>query len=248
MPEGLRDLQLEFLRAVMMGGAAPASVEGDGRADAAARVAVYANMGAARFRDALASVYPVLLRVLGDDAFTELCASYMAAHPSRHPSLRWVGRDMPSFLGGSGSGGECDLAALEWARHDVWDAVDEELLDMPAVAALGPEGIGDLELRLVAAHRVVAVGHAVEPVWRGQAERAEVSKGMLLVWREDVSVYHRRVGEEEAGALGMAAVAGMSFGDLCERLASGRRAEEAAQVAAGMLGRWVTDRLLVRCV
>jgi len=157
-----------------------AQVHGDARLDAAGRLGVYATMYRARLRDALAGVYPALLWVLGDDAFTELAADFLDAHPSRQPSLRELGRPLPDYL----AGWQAELAALEWARHDVFDAVDEDVLTMEAVAALGPQGVAALPLRLIAAHRRVPVTHNVETVWKqhsvdGEFEAPVETPGVL---------------------------------------------------------------------
>jgi len=243
----LRELQLAFLEAVAGGARDPALerlIVGDARLDAAGRLDIYADMYRLRLRAALAATFPLTAQALGDEAFAARADAYFAAHPSRAPSLRDAGARFPELL----EGWRADLARLEWARHDVFDAVDEATLDEAAVRARGPEGIAELPVRLVAAHRRVAVAFAVEPVWRaladdGAPDGAEPGPRTLLVWREGVTVYHRRVDavEDDAPA---AAAAGLAFGALCERLAETLGAEAAPRRAGELLRRWLHDQLL----
>jgi hypothetical protein len=228
----LRELQLAFWNAVTAGGPPPPLC-----GDAAARVAIYADMYRLRLRAALASTLPLTAQALDD--FDAVADAYFAAHPSRSPSLRGCGDGFADFLG---PGWHADLARLEWARHDVFDAVDEVILDEAALHARGADGIAELTVRLVAAHRLVDVEHAIEPAWRALADGArpdpvEPGARTLLVWREGVTVVHRRVDRDERDALAAAAT-GLPFGALCERLAEPRRAAE-------LLLQWTRDQLLV---
>src|SRR4029077_19404566 len=97
-----------------------AAIVGDERASAIERLDVYANMYFFRILDALRGDYPKVLAVVGDDAFHNLATDYLQAHPSRHPSLRFVGAALPAFLRGHALAGPRPwlpgLAPLEWAR------------------------------------------------------------------------------------------------------------------------------------
>jgi len=215
-------------------------VVGDDRLSAAGRIGVYADMYRLRLRAALAATFPFTAKLVGDAAFDALAGRFFARHPSRSPSLRDAGAAFPGFLAARGCGWAADLARLEWARHDVFDDVDEPVLDVAAARALGPLG---LEVRLVRAHRLVGTRHAIAPAWRDLADGREpgvppVEPSQILVWREGVSVFHRRVESPEAEALA-AAAAGLPFAALCETLADG-----SGQLAASLLGRWLSDRLL----
>ena len=66
----------------------------------------------------------------------------------------------------------------------------------------------------------------------------------MLVWRKDVTVYHRPVDEAERTALGRAAE-GTTFGALCEALAATLPPEEAITRAFAWLSTWLADELLV---
>jgi putative DNA-binding protein len=249
----LRELQLAFLDAVRAGdggaGGLALRIAGDDRMDARGRLGIYADMYRLRLAAALAATVPQTAAALGEAGFAALAAAYFDAHPSRSPSLRNAGAQLAAFMSRRGDGWLADLARLEWGRYDVFDAVDEPILDEATARARGPEGIAELQVRLVRAHAVIEVEHAIEPAWRALMDGApagvpERSPRSLLVWREGSTVYHRAVDAVERAALG-AAAAGLSFGALCERLADLLPPAEAAQRTGALLLRWLRDQLLV---
>ena len=150
-------------------------IHGDARASAEERLAVYSFMYGARLVEALASQFPRLAHLLGAEAFADLTAEYVAERPSRHPSLRELGRALPGWLAAQRPDAPAlaSLAALEWARADVYDLADEPAMTLDAPRAFPSERFGELPLKLIAAHRFVAVD------WRdrGVVGRARAKRG-----------------------------------------------------------------------
>jgi hypothetical protein len=230
-------------------------VAGDARASAVERLDVYANMYFFRILDVLRADYPKLVAVLGDGAFHDLATDYLQAHPSRHPSLRFVGAALPGFVARRVAERPWlgELAALEWARVDVFDRADAPVLDRAALAALAPDDFGALALARVPASALVPARFAIEDVWRAVEAGAEPSDAApaeeghaVLVWRKDVTVHHRAVTAAERRAFEQLGT-GTTFGALCAALAETAGSEDAAaQLAARCLGQWMADELLAR--
>jgi hypothetical protein len=221
-------------------------VAGDGRASAEERVHVYAHMYRARLVEALEAQYPRVARRLGCEGFAALVADYTDAHPSRHPSLRFLGQHLAAWLEEGTDGlGLAELARLEWARADVFDERDEPLLDLEAVRAWPPEALGSLPLRVAPASRLLELDAGALALWDDpEGELAACGRTAVLVWRKEVTVYHRSVEPAERDALARAAD-GTTFGALCEALAAALPAEEAIQRAFAWLSTWLADGLLV---
>jgi hypothetical protein len=232
-----------------------AIIAGDARASAALRLDVYANMYFFRILDVLRSDYPKLLAVVGDDAFHNLATDYLQSHPSRHPSLRFVGAALPGFVARHALAAARPwlgaLAALEWARVDVFDRADALVLTHEALAAIEPEAFAEIALAPVPAAALVPAAWAVEETWRaieaGQAPRAPAGASAahaVFVWRRGVTVQHRAVEAPERGGLELL-LARTTFGALCTALGEELDSEEAAaQLAVQLLGRWLADELL----
>ncbi len=234
-------------------------IRGDARASAEERLAVYAFMYGSRLVEALESQFPRLGRLLGADAFAELTADYVADRPSRHPSLRELGRGLPAWLAAQHADEPtlAALAALEWARADLYDLADEPAMTPDAPRALPPERFGELPLKLIAAHRFVAVDLATEALWDGLAPNAAAppnvlarsleagSAATLLVWRQEIAVYHRAVDPEERAALALVST-GSRFGVICDALSAAHGDETAASRAFSWLSTWISDGLLTQ--
>jgi hypothetical protein len=100
--------------------------------------------------------YPKVAVVLGD-RFAPTVRGYIGRHPSDHPSLRHFGRHFPEFLGAGGLSDAppwlADLARLEWARIEAFDAADGPTLSFDDVQRLPDEAWPDLRLTLVPSFR-----------------------------------------------------------------------------------------------
>ena len=254
-PEGVRAGARDLCRRSEL-----ASVEldflvlGDERLDAADRLDIYADMYFYRLRDCLAEDYPKLEARIGAQHFHNLVTDYLIAHPSRHPSLRELGRALPDFLEAHPLGREfralADLARLEWARVDVFDERDEAPL---ARGELLERGASDPEFRvgLAAAARRLNLDARVLEHWRepGAAPESEAREpAHVLVWRRDFRVFHRSLAGDEARCLAALAEAPRTLGQIGECLAEAlhpSEAETAGARLAELLEGWLRDGLLV---
>ena len=132
--------------------------------DAAERIGIYRGMYPLRMREALESDYPTLLHFLGDEGFDALVRDYVTAFPSRSYTLNRLGDHFPEFIAaarGLPRPAFCaDLARLELAIAQVFDADESPALDAEAVAAMG-EAVADLRLSPVAAFRLLGFRYPV---------------------------------------------------------------------------------------
>jgi hypothetical protein len=226
---------------------------------ASERLGIYAHMYFARLRESLREDYSACTHVVGDAVFERIVVRYLVTHPSDNPSLRHHGRHFPEFLRRQAAAlavdcGElrsdlADLAALEWARIEVFDAPEAATLGASTLAALEPAAWADLALRLIPAHRVVTSEHAIDALWLA-AEHGGVIAGprpeeqQLLVWRRGFSVFHRVVSGDEARALALLEHPA-TFAEVCTAFAHGRPIGEAAHRAVVALEQWLADQLLM---
>jgi hypothetical protein len=232
--------------------AAEALVKGDDRLGAVDRLDVYANMYFFRLLEVLADAYPKVAAALGETAFHNLITGYLEACRPRHPSIAMAGDRLPEFLAGHPYGAEkpwlVPLARLDRAYAEVFDGPDGETLTLDDVRALPPEQVATLPLKLIPCHRLLLHPIAVDPLWRAleEGEDGEPGEGpeVLLVWRQDIAVYHRAVEGDEGELLALAAE-GTSLQRLCDHVAA-PSTEEAAQQVFHLLARWLSDGLVLR--
>jgi hypothetical protein len=230
--------------------------------DYATGLAVYRHAYRARLAEALADNYTVLARALGDEAFDALAQAYIAARPSRHPSIRWFGGELASFMAAAGDdlvphASLADFARMDWALRGAFDAAEAPPLDPATLAALGPDDWAGLVLHLHPSVQRVVLAHAIEPAWRvlrewepeSGAAQPELDEPVphehtLLAWRQHGETRWRSLEALEAVLL-QAVAEGAPFALLCERAAASLGdAETAAPAVVGALQRWLADGLL----
>jgi hypothetical protein len=231
------------------GARARALVAGDERLSAVERLDIYANMYFYRLRDALAEDFGAVCTVVGQDNFHNLVTDYLIAHPPSHFSLRYAGRNLPAFLLRHPLLRHwpylADLARLEWAILDAFDAADAAVLEPSTLTAVPAERWPALRFQLTPSLRLLQLEWPADEVWE-QVQRKETPAApartavSVRVWRQDLRVYHRRIDTAERAAL--TAIRGAaSFADVCEEITA---CEGGADRVFALLQTWLADGLL----
>jgi hypothetical protein len=252
-PEGARPGLEELARAGELDEATlTAWIAGDERLDALGRVDVYANMYFFRLHDILAEDFAKTAAILGEARFHNLVTDYLLVHPSTHASLRWLGRELPAFLAAHAYGREFpwapEMAALEWARNEAFQARNAPAISRGDLAAFPSERWGDLAFTLrpdvsfaTASWDVAGLFERID----GGAPPSEPERREqhLLVHRPRFAPEVEEIAADEARAL-EAVAAGRTFGEVCDALApTEEQVQEAATRAATLLAGWLEREL-----
>ncbi|HEX5066802.1 MAG TPA: putative DNA-binding domain-containing protein, partial [Myxococcota bacterium] len=144
-------------------------VVGDARAGAVARLEVYANAYFARLLEVLTEDFGALAAGIGADGMNDVATAYLGACPPRRPSIRHAGDRLAAFLAEHPAALPfrrrwpwcADLARLETAILDAFDAEDAPLLAREALAATPPDDWAALRLRLAPCVRVLRLAWPV---------------------------------------------------------------------------------------
>ncbi|MEO6327191.1 MAG: DNA-binding domain-containing protein [Thermoanaerobaculia bacterium] len=217
------------------------------------RLAIYQEMHLPRMVDALASDYPMLLSLVGREAFEELVAAYNRVHPSRSYTLNRLGDRFPEFLATHGAARgrqvRADLARLELAMTEVFDADETACVSSEEIAAIPPQAWSRARFQPIAALRLVSLetnAHALFSALRaGEAPVASRRKREhVLVFRRDYGV-RRRALVPAAFALLQELVAGETLVGALETLTRSRRSIASDAVGTWMR-EWITDGLFAR--
>lgn len=212
---------------------------------------IYARMYASRLHDALAEDYPKLRAALGDEPFAAIARGYVRAHPPRSFTLRDAGQGLADHLRAAtavppGPPWAADLAALERARVEVFDAPDATPLAHADVVALA-DRLPELALAWIPAAVVVPLAWAVDDLWSAIEDDQPIFEPaceprVVRVWRRDRAVLHRTLDGDEA-ELARSLASGAPFAEACELL--GRiHGDDASPRAAELLIRWLYEELL----
>ena len=212
------------------------------------RLNIYANMYLWRQVDALREDFPKLAAILGDEPFFSHCEAYLAAHRSQSPDLGKLGRNLSPFTRTAAGLAQrealADLAALEWARAEVFFEATAEPVGADAMAAVPAEAVPGAVLRFVPAFRLLSVGHEVVGLWRqldreepADAPSAVVEPTRIAIWRPAFEAFHTPIEGPEALGLDRA-VAGASIEQICD--AFGQLPQPAASAFAA-ISSWIHE-------
>lgn len=215
---------------------------------------VYRHAYLARLVEIVRNDHPLLLRYLGNEAFSELAEKYAAACPSQNPNARWFSHRFPDFISDVRPSephlGE--LAALERALNDAFDAPDAEPLALSDLSAIPPEIWSELVFEPHPSARRLAFATNAHALWLAlkddkalpQVEPLPLAQS-VLVWRHDSTPKVRRMSAEEA-MMWNEAVNGVPFGGLCELAAIYDDPDTAPLRAAQHLQGWILSGLLLK--
>jgi|HubBroStandDraft_6_1064221.scaffolds.fasta_scaffold430534_2 hypothetical protein len=222
-------------------------VRGYDDTDRKTRIGVYADAYFLRLRDVLGEDFPRVAALLGD-RFDEVVKGYLEAFPSRWPSVRRLGHALSEFLRRRTDTPKClaDLAELEWARIEVFDAPDAECATIEDFVSIPAEAWPALRFSAIPAIKILRAQYPVHHLWSGERS-LEVTAGetSLRVWRaNDCRVFHALMDKRESAAI-QKMISGAPFAAICETFADLPEAV-AAQESAALLVRWIEDGIIHR--
>jgi hypothetical protein len=215
------------------------------RLSAAQRLDIYREQFWLRHEESLREDFPGTSALLGPE-WDDIVRGYLKAFPPTTPSLRELGFQLPGHLEDQGhfEGSVLDMARLERAYLEVFDAPDEPPLDPAHVGALSPEQWPLARLGISGALRLLELGsHAADlrRLLRSGAlveleERAKPT--YLAVYRRELGLWDKEISRTAHELLGRLA-SGQALGPACEATAAGR--PEAARELDTQLGEWFAD-------
>lgn len=203
-------------------------VDGETPVGAVVGMNVYNDAYFARIRDTLGEIFPTIKERLGcAEAFGAMVMSYLEHCPPASPDIKFVGARMEEFLQSHPE--LSPIAALEWARFDLYDIEeDTEALTLEAFAGRPNDAWADSRFTFRSVARLVPGG---EP---------------HLVFRKGEDVFH-----EPLDAAALAIAEALNRRETLETIFSGvARATEAelgpavAQKTMAILSRWVAFSLV----
>ncbi len=167
------------------------------------RLDIYAHMYYMRLIEILQQEYPTTLQILGRETFVRVCRRFIEKHPSRHRSLNRLSEKFPDFLAralprGHRRGLAVDVARIERAMEDVFDAERAQPLTAAAFAAIGAEQWGRVRLRVTPALRFLKLRYsandymnAVRAKATTRIPRPRARGSFVIVFRRGFQVFRK---------------------------------------------------------
>jgi hypothetical protein len=168
------------------------------------RFQVYRNNFIVLNGDAIADMYPVVKRLLGDEAFRILATAYVRNYPPSDRTLLLYGEAFADFLASipelSELGYLSDVARLEYAWTAAYHALDVETLKPDQITELSDSSFEHLKLRPHPSIQFLESKYPVYRIWTlnqtdDQDEVISLDEGpsSIVVIRPDTDVEVREV-------------------------------------------------------
>lgn len=197
------------------------------------RISIYRNMFLLRMEEALETDFPCLQQAVGPDAFFRLVEEYVQVHPSRSWTLNHLSTEFAAWVGqvpwlGRQRAALGELAQLEWALCQVFDAPSSPVLDPSGLGAYPPDRFVDLRFAPIPALRLVASRYPVNPAFTRLREGGgwaplKRQDSWALVWRDqDYVLWRRELARAEHDLLA-ALLEGLPLGEAIDRTLRHRR-------------------------
>jgi hypothetical protein len=170
-------------------------------------VEIYRRNMLANLGGALAATFPVVERLVGEAFFREAARTFVLAHPSRSGDLNEYGEAFADFLAAYPHARNlrylADVARLEWACHESYQAADAGLLDLASLGTVAADAYPRIRFVLHPAVRLVRSPHAIEAIWSanqpgldGTPDR-DAGPDAVVVSREGGAIRVKRVEDGE---------------------------------------------------
>ena len=147
----------------------PAFLAGAARHRSERRFAVYRNNVAAGLVAALATRFPVVKRLVGDEFFRAMAHLYAMAELPRSPLMLYYGETFPAFIEDFAPAAPipylADVARIEMARALAYHAADATPLEAETFAALPRDRLGELRVRLHPSVSIIMSHYPIFSIW-----------------------------------------------------------------------------------
>jgi hypothetical protein len=230
------------------------SIAGNERLSPAEQLDVYREQFWLRHIGSLRDDFPSLVHVLGDDDFAELSRAYLDRHPPVSFTLRDLGHQLAAFVAATPPWKSdpllSDIARLEWAFIEAFDAPDAPRLDVSTLAHASEDAWSKARVVFQPALRCLSLQYPVHDL-RGSvragepAERPAARDAWVVIYRgglgHDVSVDPGTLQyldvDPVAFQLVDALAKGIPLAVACEQIATAKGVALAADLEA-QVGSW----------
>ncbi|MDP3090627.1 MAG: DNA-binding domain-containing protein [Nitrospira sp.] len=178
MPK-LCDLQQAFAESIIEGKHAAATAVMAANGSALRSVTLYRRLIRNNFVQVLRITYPVLHRLVGDGSFSVLARGYIKHYPSTCGDLFPYGRHLPAWLEQLEAPPLLpELARLEWACHEMYQAADSAPLPTDRLQAMVSADPSLVTIQFHQTARFLSFSLPVHRVW--QALQPDISPDEVI--------------------------------------------------------------------
>lgn len=149
------------------------------------RIDIYKNNVVITLTDAIAQVYPVIHRLVGDHYFRQVARGFVRGHPPRKRSLIYYGGEFPDFLAIQPSAAAHpylgDVAKLEWACHLAFHAPEAATTDLACWQQVPADAWPGARIRMSPSLQLIRSSYPIVRIWQENQPNRDVPPTIELV-------------------------------------------------------------------
>jgi len=196
--------QIAFAKALLDPDAAiPAGLAARDGDELRRRFGVYRNNVVASLIDALRERFPATEKIVGEEFFIAMVQVYLRQSPPQSPILYAFGDTFADFVDAFPPAAEIaylgDVMRIEAAQAHCYHAADRAPLTAADLAAIAPDALGELRLRLLPGTFVLTSHHPAHTIWAMNAGLAPL--GDIADWQGESTLIARRGFDVETRAI-----------------------------------------------
>lgn len=147
--------------------------------DPARRFGVHRNNVMVSLIDALATRFPVVRTLVGQDFFEAMAREFAQRNPPRSPVMSTYGEAFPHFIAQFAPAARvpylADMASLEAARTTAYHAADAPALGPAEVGAIASRELESLTVRLHPSVRMLVSRYAIVSLWGAHQDHFDIA-------------------------------------------------------------------------
>jgi len=167
--------------------------------EAGLRLGIYRNNVMHSLSSALAGLYPVVKRLIGDECFNGVARDFIRDLPPSNPALLFYGKQFIEYLGEQQSLNHLsflpDVARLEFADHCAFHGADIVPLAIAKLGEFEPSRLADLTFTCHPSLTLIESRWPIDTIWHENQKQqpetvdlAQSAAAFVLVYREQLTV------------------------------------------------------------
>jgi len=216
------------------------------------QIAIYRDSVLGGMTSALNQIYPVCNKLVGDEFFDFMAAQFIYRSESLSPDLGDYGERFADFIADFKPAAElvylADVARLEWAWHQAFNAADSQGLNIHQLSQLNDEQQSQLMFKLPPGSSLIHSDFPINKIWQVNQDdyigddtiNLDDGAVMLFVWRQGYTMRIDSISDDQWLFLS-ALKNNQSLVDICSYFADNTAVNIEALMPVCVQQGWIAD-------
>lgn len=215
------------------------------------RLSLYSDAYELRLLDILATDFPGVKALAGDELFEKMALAYIAEHPSAFQNARYFGSHFANYLAEQYQQRPefAEMAIFEWAIGLAEDAEDKKPLTQADLTEISQQGWPEFKFKLHPSVQFVELSFNIPQIWQ-MVQKQELlpnlysANHLWIIWRHELTAFFHSFDSMETAFL-LAIKQGKNFTEICETLCEQFTEADCSTRIPEILGSMIANQMLI---